>query len=502
MNIRPVLHIIGLLSFLLGLLLLIPAGIAVYHERAFSGEVPAFVYTIVISVVVGIVLRRLFRVGEESAVGAGEGFASVTFGWLLLTLLGSLPFRISGACSGMVDSFFETMSGFTTTGATIMTHIEGLPPGLMFWRSFTHWLGGMGIVALSVAVLPVLGAGGAMLFRAEITGPVKERLYPKISETAKTLWIIYAVLTLLEVALLWIQEMPLYDSFCHAFGTMATGGFSTKSASIGHYGSGIQWTVMAFMFLAGINFVLHFQFLCGKLKSVFFNRELWFYVLILGCAVLVLTAVLHFSPPGDFLPGSGAEDYKAGAGYASVDKAFRDSAFQAVSIATTTGYCTENFDRWPYVCRYLLVLLMFCGACAGSTGGGIKVFRVLLVIKAGIRELKRLAKPSALFSVKVGRETVSEEILANTLGFFVLYFIAFIACSVILSFMGYDFETAFTSVLACISNIGPGLAGVGAVENYAHFPDAAKIMLTFCMLLGRLEIYAVLILLNPLTWKK
>lgn len=502
MNIRPVLHILGSLSLLLGLLLFIPGAIAFHAEGAFRGEVTAFALAVGLSLVVGFVLRKFFTLDENKPLSARQGFATVTFGWLLLTVLGALPFWLSGACSNFVDSFFEVMSGFTTTGATIVTDIEGLSPGVMFWRSFSHWLGGMGIVALSVAVLPALGAGGAMLFQAEITGPTKDRLYPRISATAKILWFIYAFLTLAEAGLLWFQGMPVYDSFCHAFGTMATGGFSTKSASIGHYGAGIQWTVIAFMFLAGVNFVLHFQLLKGKVGALIFNREFLFYLLVLGAGILIVTLVLYMSSADAFLPGRGAEDYKAEAGYASASKCFRDATFQVVSITTTTGYCTENFDRWPYVCRWVLVLLMFGGACAGSTGGGIKLIRVMLVIKAGIRELKRLAKPSALFTMKVGGKTVPEEILGKIFGFFVLYFLVFILCAILLSLYGYDFESAFTAVLACLSNIGPGLGDVGAVEHYAHFPDFAKIILSFCMLLGRLEIFAVLILLSPLTWRK
>jgi len=502
-NRRPVLYILGWLSYLLGLLLLIPTVIALYHAKnLFNAEFLAFTFTVTLSIVLGRYLRRRFKITDDEQIGAGEGFASVTFGWLLLVVLGALPFWLSGVCRNPVDALFEVMSGFTTTGATIFVDIEGLPPGVMFWRSFSHWLGGMGIVALSIAILPALGAGGAMLFRAEITGPVKDRLYPKIAATAKILWAIYAGLTLAETGLLWMQGMPLYDSFCHAFGTMATGGFSTKSESIGCYDAGIQWTVAVFMFLAGVNFGLHFQCLRGNLKTVFANRELWAYVIILTAGTLIITGFLVLSSNESFLPGKGAEDYKAAADYYDWSKSFRDAAFQTVSITTTTGYCTENFDRWPYVCRWVLVLLMFCGACAGSTGGGIKLIRVMLILKAGLRELKRLAKPSAVFTIKVGRGTVPEEILANTVGFFVLYFVAFILCSIVLSIMGYDFETAFTAVLACISNIGPGLAEVGAIENYAHFPVLAKIMLTFCMLIGRLEIYAVLILLSPLTWRK
>ncbi len=502
MNIRPVLHILGWLSFLLGILLLVPAGIAFWYERGFSGEVPGFAGTVLGAVLLGLLLKRTFKLDPNKPIGASEGFASVTFGWILLAFIGAFPIWFCGACPSFVDSIFEIMSGFTTTGSTIIGDIEGLPPGAMFWRSFSHWLGGMGIVALSIAVLPALGAGGAMLFQAEITGPVKDRFYPKISATAKILWIIYTVLTLVETALLCLQGMPLYDSLCHAFGTMATGGFSTKTESLGYYGPGIQWTVLVFMFLAGINFGLHFQLLRGNLRSFFCNRELWVYVLLLVVATMIIAPLLHMGASESFLPGKGAEDYTAAAGYSSPSKAFRDAAFQVVSITTTTGYCTENFDRWPFACRALLVLLMFCGACAGSTGGGIKIFRIMLVVKGAARELKRLAKPSALFTARVGGKVVPEELLAKTFGFFVLYFLAFVFCSIVMSMAGHNFETSFTAVLACISNIGPGLDSVGAVENFAGFSDGIKLMLTFCMLLGRLEIYAVLILLSPLTWRK
>ena len=303
-----------------------------------------------------------------------------------------------------------------------------------------------------------------------------------------------------ETAILCLLGMPLYDSLCHAFGTLATGGFSTRTASIGAYGPAVQWVVLVFMFLAGVNFVLHFQILRGNLRAALANRELWLYTAVLAFAVLVMTGALYFGRSGDFEPG--ADQAYTRSGYDSLERSFRDSAFQAVSIATTTGYCTADFNRWPHICRYLLVLLMFGGACAGSTGGGIKLIRVLIAFKAGVRELRRLVRPSAVFTLRVGNDPVPADKVANTMGFLVLYFVVFLIGTVAMSLMGYDFETAFTAVLACLSNIGPGLGEVGAVEHYAHVPDLGKVLLTLCMLLGRLEIYAVLILFVPLTWKK
>jgi len=496
----------GWLSLLLGLLILIPGAIAYGYAEGVNREVVAFLVTAAVAMIIGFTLKRKFRISEGETVGVSEGFASVTFSWLLLTFFGALPFWISGVCPNLIDAFFESMSGFSTTGATVIEDIEATclqAPGVMFWRSFTHWLGGMGIVALSVAVLPALRAGGSMLFKAEITGPTKDRLFPRIADTAKILWFIYLGLTLAEAGLLWLLGMPLYDSFCHAFGTMATGGFSTKNASIGYYESSaaIHWVIILFMFLAGVNFVLHFQMLRGNARAVLANRELWVYVGLLVLAMVVMTLVLYLSDEDDFLPGKDGNSGEVDS-YASFEKSFRDSTFQAVSITTTTGYCTADFNCWPNVCRYLLVLLMFGGACAGSTGGGIKLVRIMIAVKAGIRELRRLARSSAVFTLKIGEKTVSREIISNTLGFFVLYFLAFIICSIVMSWMDYDFETAFTSVLACLSNIGPGLGDVGAVENYAHIPSLGKLMLSFCMLMGRLEIYAVLTLFIPLTWKK
>jgi len=504
-NIRSVLHILGWLALLTGLLLLIPFGIALYCSDSFDTECTAFLVSIVIAVVIGMALKMRYSFDADN-FSISEGFASVSLGWLAVVIIGAFPFYLSGVCSGWVDAFFETMSGFTTTGATIFSgeEIEALPAGILFWRSFTHWLGGMGIVALSIAVLPLLGGGGNMLFRAEVPGPVQDKLAPRIAQTAKILWYIYTALTLIEVLLLWIFEMDLFDAFCHAFGTMATGGFSTKGNSIAAYGPSIQWIIIVFMFLAGVNFSLYFHLIKGRFEPIFKNSELRLYVGLFLVAVIALTLFLHFSSSSSFSvsPEDPAFDRKVECYSSSAEKSFRDSVFQSISILTTTGYCTADFDVWPHFCRFLLIALMVCGACAGSTGGGMKVIRLFIAAKASVREIRRIIRPRTVFNVSVQGNAIPSEVINNTVGFFILYFIIWGVCTVIMHLFGLDLETAFSSVLACISNIGPGLGGVGAEQNFANIPAMGKLLLTFCMLLGRLELYSVLILFIPLTWKR
>ncbi|MBU0754758.1 MAG: TrkH family potassium uptake protein [Planctomycetes bacterium] len=484
---------------MVGLLLLIPLGISLWYAGGWDAESFAFLWASLTAGIIGFLLKG-FCPFDSNDFGTPEGFASVTLGWVLVALLGAIPFILSGAVPRVVDAVFETMSGLTTTGATIVTDIEGLPPGVLFWRSFTHWLGGMGIVALSVAVLPVLGAGGTMLFRAEVPGPTTDKLAPRIAQTAKILWYIYATLTLAEVGFLWILDMPLFDAFCHAFGTMATGGFSTKTLSIQAYGPAVQWVIVVFMFLAGVNFVFYFHLIRGRIKPFFMNSEIRLYIALLVVTTLMITFSLYLTPAEDYAgrdPG-----YKAGAGYDSLGKAFRDAAFQSVSIMTTTGYCTENFDVWPQICRYLLVMLMVVGACAGSTGGGMKVVRLLLAIKIAVREIRRLVRPRTVFNIKIEGTSIPDEVIGNTAGFFIIYFMVLGLGAVFMHLLGLNLETSTTSVLACMSNIGPGLAGVGAKMDYSRIPEAGKLFLSFCMLLGRLEFYSVLLLFLPLTWRR
>jgi len=484
LNIRSVLHILGWLALLTGLLLIIPFIIALYCG-GWNRESFGFLISLIIAATLGQGLKKKYAFNSDQ-FSIAEGFASVSLGWMAVTLIGSLPFYLSGVCNGWADGFFESMSGFTTTGASIFSgsEIEALPPGVLFWRSFTHWLGGMGIVALSIAVLPILGGGGNMLFRAEVPGPVKDKLAPRIAQTAKILWYIYTIFTLAEVLILWLLGMPAFDAFCHAFGTMATGGFSTKGASIGAYSSGIQWVIIIFMFFAGVNFSLYFYLIKGKFKPIFKNSELRLYVGIFLVAALAISLFL-FQNQDD-----------------NVSAPFRDSVFQTISIMTTTGYCTSDFDQWPNFCRFLLIALMVVGACAGSTGGGMKMIRLLISVKAGIREIRRIIRPKTVFNVTVQKNAIPSEVVGNTVGFFILYFIIWGFGTLIMHLYGLNLETAFSSVLACLSNIGPGLGDVGAAQCYAQIPETGKLILSFFMLLGRLELYSVLILLLPLTWKR
>ena len=501
MNKSTVIHELGSLLLVLSLILVVPCviGLCYEDEEARGGplQTKAFVLTIMATAVTGagFCFTTKRRVG---LMGAREGFAIVALGWMVVAFFGAVPFYVSGAFDSFVDAYFETMSGFTTTGASICTNIPQLPHGLLFWRSLTHWLGGMGIVVLVLAILPAIGAGGYQLFRAEVPGPTADRLRPRIAQTAKILWGVYVLLSAAETGLLWLGGMPLFDSACHTFGTMATGGFSTQNASIGHYNSVyFDVVIIVFMFLAGCNFVLHYQALHGDLRSWYRNAELRTYSLILLVCIIVVAASVYFR-------GLGNPDQHVAeaAKVQSVGGALRYASFQVVSICTTTGYCTADFDLWPDLCRFLLVVLMFVGGSAGSTGGGLKVVRVMLVVKLMFREIRKLVKPRAVLPIRVGGETVEEAIVNSVVGVFALFVFVFVICTLAMAAMGLDLTTALTSVVATLGNIGPGLGGVGATCNYSQIPVAGKWLLTFCMLLGRLELYSVIVLLFPLTWRR
>ena len=501
MNKGIVFHALGGLAILLAAIMLVPLGIALCCGA--RPEQIAFAIAILAAFCSGIAMRFRFK-HEAEGLGACEAFAIVTFGWVSLTFFGCLPFWLSGACNTFCDAYFETMSGFTTTGATILTDIRKLPMGIMFWRSLTHWLGGMGIVVFFVAVLPALGAGAYQLFRAEAPGPTADRITPRIGETAKRLWAIYVLLTLAETLLLWAGPMSLYDALCHTFGTMATGGFSTRNASIAHYDSAyVDWVIILFMFLAGCNFALHYQWLTGNVRGVWRNSEFRFFVVVLAVAIVLVSSATYFGGVQQDRADFTKEHLEAEAAKVKpLGSAIRHSTFQVLSMTTTTGFCTANFDIWPHVCRVALVVLMFAGGCAGSTGGGIKHVRVMLVLKYAWRELTRLARPRSVVHLKVGGKVVPEPIVANVAGFFVIYMALFALGSIIMTALGLDLATGVTSVVATLSNIGPGLGGVGAVQNYADIPYAGKWVLTLLMLLGRLEVFSVLVLFVPLTWKR
>jgi trk system potassium uptake protein TrkH len=525
---------VGKLLEVLAFILLIPASIA-FHEiksadflTAFSDyRLLGFTVAIISSFLLGNLLK-IFGDDQLSGTGLREGFAIVTFGWIGLTFFGAIPLIFyflnqSGTISFSVifqaftDSYFEIMSGFTTTGATIITDIESLPRGILFWRSLTHWLGGMGIITLALAILPVFGIASYQMFQGEVPGPTAERLKPRLAHTAKIFWGIYALLTLAEVILLKIGGMNIFDAFCHAFGTMATGGFSTKNASIAAYNSPfIEWVIIVFMFFAGMNFILHYRIiLLGRIDSLLKNREFHFYFTTIFIAICLAILVLTTNGIND--PEHISRSFRSRplteqaisekfdqekSKISSFADRVRHCAFQVVSITTTTGYCTADFDVWPNFIRYMLVLLMFFGGCAGSTGGGMKMIRVMVIIKSALREIRALIQPRIVLPLKIARKTVQEKQVQNIIGFVMLFVAVFLVCSLIMSFFIDDFTTAVTSVAATICNIGPGLSGVGAAENYAWIPQGGKWVLIFCMLLGRLEIYTVLIALAPISWKR
>ena len=388
-----------------------------------------------------------------------------------------------------VNCLFESISGFTTTGASVLgatVEIESVGKGLLFWRSFTHWLGGMGIIVLAVAILPLLGVGGMQLFHAESPGPTKEKLFPRIRETAATLWGIYVLLSIIEVLLLMGAGMTVFDSLCHTFGTMATGGFSTMNASIGAYHSSlIDIIIIVFMFLAGANFSLHYLAITGRIQAYWKNSEFRYYFAITIASILLLSGILYVSGT-----------------YENILSALKYGSFQTVSIMTTTGYATADFELWPVVLQFLLLLFMFIGGCAGSTGGSIKIVRIVLLFKYAYRELFRLVHPRAFAAVKLGGKVIHKDVLESVGGFFILYMGLFAVGSVVMTAMGLDIITAISSVAATLGNIGPGLGTVGPAENYYHIPTFGKLVLSFLMILGRLEIYTVIVLFAPEFWKK
>lgn len=478
-NYRAILNVLSALLLFLGLSLLIPAIVSFLYG---GNDLPAFITTIAIAIVLGGAGYLSTRMQFELRIR--DGFVIVTLGWVLFSLLGALPFYLSGYIPAYADAFFETMSGFTTTGASILTDIEALPHGLLFWRSFTHWLGGMGIILLSLAILPLLGVGGMQLFRAEVPGPVPDKLSPRIRETAKLLWGVYLLITVLEAALLMLAGMDWFDALCHTFGTVATGGFSTKNASVGHYNSAtIDAIITIFMIIAGANFALHFQALRGRVLY-FRDGEFKFFIGIIMVAILVVGYDVFVQLDTE------------------LGRSFRDSAFQVVSIITTTGYATADYERWSTTSQLTLLALMFFGGCAGSTGGGMKIIRILVLFQFGRTELKRLIHPNAVLPVRIGQKVIPQDIVANIAGFSLIYMLIFLLGVIFMSALGLDLPTSIGSVVATISNIGPGLGDVGPTDNYAHIPTAGKWVLSFLMLAGRLELYTVIILFSRSFWRK
>ena len=478
--------------------MLLPLVLAVYYQSAAGdSDLRPFIYSFVITLLVGVVLRLMTKSKQE--LGNKEGAAVVALGWTVCAVYGSLPYLFHGTFAGAQRNWlvefsfcvFESMSGFTTTGATVLTQIEGLPHAILFWRSFTHWLGGMGIIVLAVAILPMLGVGGMQLFRAEAPGPQTERLTPRIAQTAKLLWGVYVLISVVETFFLWIGGMTLFDSLCHTFGTTATAGFSTKNLSIGQYDSVyFDVVITIFMLLAGTNFALHYRALRGDFRSYLRDSEFRFYGFIFFLCTGLIVWDTMITKVGDEVV------------YDSFGSALRYASFQVSAIITTTGYGTFDFERWPALSQFVLVILMFFGGCAGSTAGGMKLMRFLLLIKQGYVEIKRLILPHAVLPVKVGDRVVPPEVMTNVLGFFFLFIGIFAIVTCIMAALGLDLVSAASSTIATLGNIGPGLGTVGPLDNYAHIPTLGKFILSFCMLLGRLELYTVLVLFSPELWRK
>lgn len=506
MNIRQVINVIAALTVVIGLAIL--TAVPVSWSMGDSSRVTALLaLSAGIPILTGIVMFILSRT-RKYTLGKREGFGIVTFGWTAAAIFGALPFMIVGDLF-WYDAFFETMSGFTTTGASVLDNtlmlttgetlrkgIAGLPYGLLYWRSLTHWLGGMGIVVLSLAIVPFLGSGGQELYNAEVPGPTSDQLTPRIANSAKILWSVYVLLSVAETLLLW-RSMPLFDAWCHSCGTMATGGFSTQQSSIGFYNSVyVDWVIIFFMFLAGSNFILHYRALRGKPLLHFKDEEFRWYLYITLIATLTISAVLMFA--GEPIVST------AGLKVApTLFEALRYSAFQVVSILTTTGFCTANFAIWPAYACLLLVILMFIGGCGGSTGGGMKVSRFLLLLKYGAAQVRRCLFPREISNVHLNNTRLGSETLHKVLTFFFLFVSLFVIFTLLLSlYPGFDYETASSAAIASLGNIGPGLGKVGPSYTYAWMQPSAKMILSLAMLLGRLEVYTVLVVLLPTFWKR
>ena len=480
LNVWILMKVMGILLVIIAAFMLSSVVFAIYyHENALP-----VILSAAITAIVGAVLAFFGNRHNNKNIGKREGYMIVTLTWVIISIFGSLPFILSGTIHSFTGAFFETMSGFTTTGSSILTNIEEVPKNILYWRAMNHWIGGMGIIVLTVAILPFLGIGGMQLLIAEMPGIAPDKLHPRITATAKRFWGIYVILTAVEVLLLWAGEMNFFDAVCHAFATMATGGFSTKNDSIAGFMPYSQYIIIIFMILAGTNFTLHYFAFHGQIKKIFKNEEFKTYLAIIGIVTVVLTFGLIA------LQHTGAE------------KAFRDSLFTIVSILTTTGFVTADYILWPVYLWILVAALMFIGGSAGSTGGGVKIIRHLLLLKNSWIELKRTIHPAAVIPVKYGKKSISQQVIFNVMAFFLIYILIFSFGVIAMALLGLDFETSVGASIASLGNIGPGIGGVGPVENYAFIPPLGKWILSFLMLLGRLELFTVLIIFSPAFWRK
>lgn len=493
LNYKIILHVMGLLLLCNGGFMLLATIVSWYYNDGVTLEIST---AALVTLFIGTLLMFTTR-GHSKEVKKREGYIIVTFGWIFMALSGCLPYLISESIPTFTNAFFETMSGYTTTGASILNDIEAIPKGILFWRSLTHWIGGMGIIVLAIAILPLLGIGGMQLFSAESPGPSADKLKPRITDTAKRLWLIYVSYTLAETILLKVAGMSFFDAINHAFSTLSTGGFSTKNASLAYWNDNpaIQYITILFMLLAGSNFVLSYFAFKGQISKVLHDDEFKWYIYFIFGFTAVSALVIYFQ--ADVSISSIDHPMVWGEG----ESAFRHSLFQVLAIITTTGFVTADYTLWTPFLTILYFGLFFLGGSAGSTAGGVKVMRHIIMIKNGIIEFKRTLHPNAILPVRFNGKSVSKEIVFNILGFFILYMLSFIIGAVVFASMGLDFETSIGGAASSLGNIGPAFGGLSPVNNFDMLPDFGKWWSSFLMLIGRLELFTVLILLTPFFWR-
>lgn len=478
MNYPIVIKVLGFLLLTEAITMVPSALISLYYGE---NDLSAFLITIAINFVIGWIMYKIPT--PKKSIKARESMCIVSIGWILFSFFGTLPLFLSGSVPSFINGFFEMVSGFTTTGATNIQNIEALPKGILFWRSFSHWIGGMGILVFTIALLPALGVGGFQIFKAESPGPTADRIVPRMKDTAKILYTIYIGLTFIEIILLVLGGMSLYDATLHTFGTVGTGGFSTRNSSVGAYNSTyINIVISIFMILSGVNFSLYYQLIHRRWKDFFKDDELKLYLGVVGVSTVLIAFNL-----GDF--------------YDNIGNALEHALFQVSSIITTTGYATADFDAWPTFSKVVLFTLMFIGGSAGSTAGGIKNIRIVVLLKLIKREMSMIFHPRAVIPIKLNDKAVSSDIIARIMSFIALYFLIFVISTVIISLEGVDLVTASSAVATCLGNVGPGLALVGPTRTFFEFSGFSKLLLSFLMLLGRLEIFTLLMLFIPKFWK-
>ncbi|WP_073321532.1 TrkH family potassium uptake protein [Aquimarina spongiae] len=493
LNYKIISHIMGLLLLCNGSFMLLATMISFVYKDGVTLEI---MMAALATMFVGIAMMFLTR-EHQKEINKREGYIVVTFGWIFMSLSGTLPYLFSGAIPTFTNAFFETMSGYTTTGASILNDIEIVPKGVLFWRSLTHWIGGMGIIVLAVAILPLLGIGGMQLFAAEAPGPSADKLHPRITDTAKRLWLIYFGYTAAETIFLQLAGMSFFDAINHAMSTLSTGGFSTKNASVAYWNDQplIQYIIILFMFLAGMNFVLSYFGFKGKVQKIIKDEEFKLYSLFVIVFTVIATFIIIYKAD----PSISSIDHPMVFG--EVESAFRHALFQVLAVVTTTGFVSADFTMWTPFLTVFFFGIMFLGGSAGSTSGGMKVVRHLITIRNGILEFKRTLHPRAVLPVRYNTKAVSKEITFNILAFFILYMLAFIIGSVVLGALGLDFETAVGGAASSLGNVGPAFGKLSPVNNFDVLPDFGKWWCCFLMLIGRLELFTVLILLTPFFWR-